>query len=556
MSNTDGKRKFPVPTVLEGYAALAHFALRTLAAVRLSKEILNIAPSSTNPDGEAWMTREGQIQWPLELMDYFGPETGRRPRPQLRRGNPADHALAKFISSVIARHIHEIATAVGSEFGQSPFSFLSEVQKSLQFRETTQLSDAIKSLTAIFRISPKDTVVKKISFKDINFSMSSQKIGTQNVAIINNNFSTIVGAMEEWARAMKNGRAFTLPDIPGIRPSDGSAWLKRHASTEEIMQNDSNLSGIIQIVREARGPITNDKYDTNLIVRDILWVRGFMQEFDEHPIADTDFKSLTYERIHGSPIGFYYSTMENVVYEIKRLVVRDAVMMIEGVALFDNASVSKTLNLHLPLFDDGSLNFSMGTLMGATTKQRRTGAWTVIAIRPDMSEEENRLINTRLGIYADAFMEMGRSEYNKAITEAGRYFDSLSIGGVLSSSSIVRSSMGGEIIDLAIEMEMSFRNTFKTMNEHRSNCVRHRDLILSDVCENGDINMKKLEDALLLIIEQQSSFAICPVSTTKHALKPEEAYRIRGSVEKLSRRSAAIFGSYAKYREWCVNQDR
>lgn len=542
----------PVPLVMDESTALALFALSVLSLLRLSKELLGIQHTVPSEEEGEWINEDGKIQWPIGLSEYFSPITGLRQRPQLRRGNPADTQISKFILSCITRSIETIAGAVGERFEESPFGFFRVVQNQIQIKEARPLSEVMKGINYSFADS-RTRMPVKISFRDISFAVSSQKVGQQNISVVKRNMSILVKSIEGWVSDVrpKDTVAINLKDFPGVKPSYGEAWIRRHSELDSNLRAEFNFGGLFQIIREARGPITNDQQDTNLIIRDILWVRSLCKELDEQAITDMDYKGKGIERTHGSPLGFYHSVMEAKIYEVKRIVVRDGVLMVEGLALFDNEKISKTLCMHLPRFDDGSLNFSMGTLMGATTQQLRTGAWTITAVRPEMTPYERDLVELRLAIYADTLLSLDRTEYNRSINGLRVYFESLRIGGILSSDFLIRNGSGTEFHKMAVVIENAFRAVFKTIKEHRVNSERYRDDMILEATRDGVLDLDRVKDVLLRVIEQQSSFAICPVSALKADLRPEEAFRLREAVKKLAIRSAAIFGTYEEYRNWC-----
>lgn len=554
----------PVSTILDDLSPLARILAGVTCLWALTDELLG----ATQPSDTRTMSRKDGplLALPSELSQYFQANLKGQKRPQLRRSNPADASAASHLKDLFERQGEELERRFrlifqegpdADNFMLSPFAFYAALLKALSRSDATRplLSQAIISVNFTYIKDPRYKARESFDLKQLNLATSNQKISQNNAIIIRKNFNALASSMEMWISHV-NKAAPSLLGLPGITPAMGDAWISRYAALEQSNKNNINMSGLIQIVREARGAVTSDAEDTNLIVRDLLWIRSFTEEIGEHAVFDEDYRNTTGYR-HGSPIGFYYSVIDGKVYELKRIMVRDGVVMIDALALFDDPSFSKSLSMHLPIFDDASLNFSMGSLMGSTTRQKRSGSWSVIAIRPNISQEESEKIDLALGIYADTFMNIDRSTYNKSINGLKEYFDSLRLGGVLSSDYLISSAPDSEKRKhvFAVEIQAEFRRVFRTVKEHRENCIKYRDRLLQRIYSIRDVNDQKafLQEALLSLIEQQNSFAICPVSTTKLDLRPEEAERIRVSAEKLARRSNDIFANHHAYRVWCAN---
>lgn len=548
----------PLPTVLDDLSPLARVVASLVSLVFLARELLDASPSADTSSGISFLS--SVPDWPQELEAYFRPNAPERKRPQMRRSNPGEAIAGDHLRQLLRAELPGIKAAFQDRmlgragvagFEGSPFYIFEVVIKSIG--RSVPLSDAVKSISFTFVKDPLYNTKSQFNLKGLNFAESNQKIGKHNTDIINQNMNLAASSMAKWATYMGHKLPY-LTELPGLTASMGDAWSRRHSKTEDSLKNSSNISGLIQIVREARGAITSDREDINLIVRDLLWIRPFKDRLGERSISDEMYRKRV-GAFHGSPIGFYYSVIDGVVYEIKRLLVRSDVVMLEALALFDDQSVSKSLTMHLPIFDDASLNFSMGSLMGATTRQKRNGAWSIIAIRPDLSHEEEEQIDLHLGIYADTFLDIERDAYNASIVGLKEYFDRLRLGGVLSSDFLINSVaiLSAEKHVFAVEAQREFRRVFRTVKEYRENSVRYRDKLFEEINSIRDEGRRdeKMREVLLDLIEQQSSFAICPVSTTKTDLRAEEAEKIRRSAGKLARRSEQIFADHKAYRVWC-----
>jgi hypothetical protein len=520
----------PVSTILDELSPLARILAGVTCLWSLTDELLG----ATRPSDTVVMPKQDGplLALPPELSQYFEANIEGQKRPQLRRSNPADAFAASHLKDIFERDGGELERKFklifqeGSDadnFMLSPFSFHTAFLKALSRPYATRplLSEAIMSVNFTYIKDPRYRTRESFDLKKLNLATSNQKISQSNAEIIRRNFNALASSMERWISYVKKADPCLL-GLPGITPSMGEAWLSRYAVIEQSSKNKINMSGLIQIVREARGAVTSDAQDTNLIVRDLLWIRSFTAEIGEHAVFDELYEKKPGHR-HGSPIGFYYSVIDGKVYELKRILVRDGVVMIDALALFDDPSFSKSLSMHLPIFDDASLNFSMGSLMGSTTRQKRSGSWSVIAIRPSISHEESEKIDLALGIYADTLMDIDRSAYNKSITGLKEYLDDLRLGGVLSSDYLISSAPDSEKRKhfFAVETQAEFRRVFRTVKEHRENCINYRDRLFQRIFSIQDVNEQKavLKDILLSLIEQQNSFAICPVSTTKVDLR-------------------------------------
>lgn len=506
------------------------------------------------------------VNWPEDLRPFFEPPSDEEFLHQLRREYPGDKLLAEFLHGLVGKALEawEQIDAF-SPIEDTPLVFFRNFHDKIA--PDQHISRRLKRLQAEFSIQGKpsssplaQTAAKgetiSISFRQLNFEKSNQKISDANRNIILNRFDDFTKAFARWCDT-KHGTETALDGLPGLSVKDGLAWYHRSVGLDRSKSADINYSGFFHIVREARGSVTNDPDDVNLLLRDMLWVRSVTDPLGEIPLEDDDYRQQTRTKTHGSPLGIYYSVLEQAVYEVKRLKVVGDVLIIEGLALFDEHNESKPLSLHLPKFDDASLNFSMGTLTGATNERLRTGSWSVVGIRPNVDRSILLEIDTVFSTYLDALSRMDRNQYNSSVSGFGAYIRSMGLCGILGSQALSDSD-DADRAALSRKMTDAFRSVFKTSRQHRDNCEATRDRIL-DECEIGDkstdelrvFDEELLSARLLKLIEQQSSYAISPISVFKKDLSEAETSELRAVVEQLSNIDCDTFGSYRTYKEWC-----
>lgn len=509
--------------------------------------------------------RNFAVRWPEDLKPFFEPASDTEFLHQLRRENPGDMQLAEFLHKLVGDALDAwMQIDAFSNIENTPLVFFRNFYELIE--PTANLSRKLKKFSASFvlpgrtsssplaQASAQGTQVN-ISFNQLNFESNSQKISVSNRNIILNRMDEFARSFAKWCQIM-HGSNSDLKGLPGLSMSDGLAWYHRSVGLDQNKSAEVNYSGFFHIVREARGSVTNDPKDVNLLLRDMLWVRSFTDELDEVPLEDEEYRQIARSKSYGSPLGIYYSVLEQAIYEVKRLKVVGDVLIIEGLALFDDLNASKPLSLHLPKFDDAHLNFSMGTLSGATNERLRTGAWSVVGIRPNVDKDILREIDTVFSNYLDALSRMDRSQYNASVTGFGDYVRSMRLCGVLASQALTDCGEQ-ERADLSRKMTEAFRAVFKTSRQHRVNCEATRDRILAE-CELPDQSTEtlrafdegKLSERLLKLIEQQSSYAISPISVFKKDLSEPETQELTRVVEQLSDIDCDLFATYEEYKAW------
>lgn len=150
----------------------------------------------------------------------------------------------------------------------------------------------------------------------------------------------------------------------------------------ETQLKDDHTTGGFFVYRRARSSITNRVHDTDLIVRDFVWLLpGF---------SSTDGSM---DEVH----GYYFSAFDEEVYEVTNrpnAADRRELLKIDAVA-----KRTKGPNKHLSLFApnipfQAADGFSLGTIVGSLRDTQRTGGWTCVLVRPDLEPRDIYALNT------------------------------------------------------------------------------------------------------------------------------------------------------------------
>ena len=255
---------------------------------------------------------------------------------------------------------------------------------------------------------------------------------------------------------------------------------------------------------------------------------------------------------HGRRLGIYYSAFDELVYEIQYIVIRNDVLSLEAVALRDNVDDRKSLSLHMPKMQAlRTGDFSLGTLMGATSNQtntqKRSGAWSAIIVRPFENDYLHK-IDTVLSMYLDHLSEVSRDEYNHKSSRFSNYVSRLHYSGVLYSKMLSEGAAPDGKKDVVFENLRNFRRFFKIPEQYGRNLDSALDRILGRCRNAANLEESAVREALLELVEEQSCFAISPISVLNRGVSKQEEQELRTAASFLSNRKNAIFVNRPQYR--------
>lgn len=567
------RQKFPQMSdePLEGVAAEEFGGGATLSSVL-----------PNGPDPGYPMYTDAKFVWPDALQKYFFYDPQQRSKViELKHKNESARRVLKFLIS-ISRSIRS-AAAKGLEIDAddlkaTPLLLLEQIDKA--FKKNRDVRDALRAIRAqlpkrdlrterSFRAPLSRGVGKQtVSFNALEFDQNAPKVKLENHSVIEMAFNLFLAHADAWLVEDvlgTNPADPNLPDdvyhplLPGLRIYQ-PALRRGLLGTVLPSDNDSESNAtLISIVREARGSVTNTREDVNLLVRDLLWLRPFSSDPGEaKPVDEKLYRRMSpdnpdesYLDQHGGRIGLYYSAIDGLVYEVKRFVHRDNIIMIDGVALMGREAAvrqkSKSFCMYLPKFEDNELDFTMGTLMGGTKNNVRTGAWTVIGMRPLLSDEATQTLSKKLCMYADSFEWMTRDRYDRQIGILARFIEATGLVGVLHSRAMLQKP---ELPQYAAAAESigAFRDLFRIVDSYKAQCDDVLEEVIGAVKMNGSLDEVELRERLLALIEQQNSYAIAPVAVFKSDIEDLglDPAQIRSAVRRLSRLSIG-FRSYEMY---------
>ena len=509
--------------------------------------------------------------WGDALDIHFVPQEG---FTQLKINNEEERRVATFFNAVTQGLVDYLIDVVFAgdriKFTESPFEFLyvlakrikpaSELNKSLR---TVSVTLRKQTLNILNEYEPKVGAqgdLKTLSFEKLNF-----RHGAKNTQVVHRTcrrlFTLFLAHVEEWFKRTYKTDGFFYPSLPGVRIYQPALQMGLTSALAYLKDSQSDHTGFFSIVREARGSVTNRDHDMNLLVRDLLWIRP--REVDEASfVLDETIHQLPHQEKngaedHGSRIGYYYSAIDGLVYEVKRVVVRSNIMMIDALAILEKDKVSnadrppKSMCLYLPLIDNEDLDFTMGTLMGGTATNTRTGGWSVVAIRPPLESMDygvESLLEKKFCIYADSLARTKRNSYDKLIKVFAKFIEQTGLVGILYARSFEQSVQDETLKKSSREAASSFRSLFRVMPDYRKNCQKLLDEIEARVFDGGEPDRAMFRSVTMDLIEQQNSYAIAPLTVYKSALDDYDEEGTKRAVEVLSRLGVTI-PSYREYED-------
>lgn len=189
--------------------------------------------------------------------------------------------------------------------------------------------------------------------------------------------------------------------------------------------------GPYYIIRKSRAGITSDPSDSELIVRDLLWLRPTTTLPDNEGISAPILSQPS------DALGYYVSALDEQVYEVTHVSKRGEYILIDAIAFLDN-NETKSLCLYtpkMPVF--GTDKLAYGSIIGTLRDSERTGAWSTLIIRPEISEEECLRFHYVFSFFSDALnserVQDREKDYDENIKELYWVYALKNICGVLFS---------------------------------------------------------------------------------------------------------------------------
>jgi hypothetical protein len=346
--------------------------------------------------------RAGFMEAADGLAEYFSKTHGRP--TQIRKSNPKTlRRLAKFL---VVMH-DRFAAAVGGEIPEPLRAFREKLSPD------KGLTEQLKGMKIEFsgRHSPIDFPLPDADHPDGNIIAALLRLAT--------------------AASDKNP---AHPDLPGILASDQFALATECLGLVEAHDDAAwKKTGLFCVIREARGPYTSEEKDINIIVRDVLWMRRSTGPDVSGQIRDNE----------SGNIGYYFSTLDRTVYEIRNLLVRNGMMMLDAVSFMQKGG-ERSLCMYYPeSANDHPLHCREGIIMGTTRDEKRSGAWKALIIRPDWPDLA--ALDAQLSVYLRRLEKRDRRNYADAIVKCFQFVSDNQLAGVLYSREWARNEKSPEM---------------------------------------------------------------------------------------------------------------
>ena len=265
--------------------------------------------------------------------------------------------------------------------------------------------------------------------------------------------------------------------------------------------------------------MTTDSRDSELIVRDMLWLRPLDQQPDAEGVRAEKQSQPT------NALGYYISAMDSQVFEITNISVRGLFVMLDAVA-FESKQRSKSICAYLPVLPmQENEDAAFASVAGTLRDRERTGAWTVLAVRPKMDEAEIMRLHHTFSFFADCFCaanygsRTGNYDPNidqvyKVLAEKGHCGVIYSRGWLEQARNAPNQTAGGVTLDDLEERMTAFDGCFAYTDQHMATLNEYIDGII-DAEPNvfADLEPEKLErikQILKLIYRRSEQTAISP----------------------------------------------
>ena len=552
-----------IPYISDQLSTIAKLALGHAAIIKVAYDLVSkhqSLPYETKLE-EYYCCQEGHpptIRWPEFLEPYFRANDPIRQRPQLRRNNPADLQISEFILPILEIALHDFRLVFKEELNKTPLYYFDRLESALKKgiqkegkgrKYSGYFSRVCKSLTVM--VPDGEEELARISFTSLNFDRNSKKISDENSDIIQRQFDVLVKQITNWMKDSFKDESVDINQFPGLRLDQSQAWLWQYSGVEKTFSDENNLSGIYYIIREARGAISNKICDVNLILRDVLWIRPLSEPLGFTPIDA--FTNMNRGHKHGTKLGFYYSCMDHCTYEITRLSMNQNVISIDGIALFNNRSRTKSLSIQLPVFESHDLNFSIGTMMGSTAHFSRPAAWTIVASKPRSAGLDLENSDLILSMYADTLHRNTRENYDLNIVKLSEFIVKNYKPAVLSSLLMTQKTTDEfkDIADIATNNREAFYNMFKATSNHNESCNFAINALMLEfgLSDKNIISTNQFEKLLQSMLERQGTLAIATIGGSDIRERTKDAKSIQHFARILSRHYYQMPENYRVYEK-------
>jgi hypothetical protein len=370
------------------------------------------------------MVAAGHVRWPGRLAGYFRP---RDQREQLRKNPTTMSVVGSFIASVTKALLED----VGQKKGHERLGFFKEFCDCLEGRDN-RLDEALQIFDYVEgkgRPKPVEDVRSTgdlyVVFKEFRKKGDQRKGKAQKDEVaeqLSNVTGYVLKSVVPQGTYFLRGEAKPFPGVPADATFLKSRLHSLHYSRDELTRQDY---GLFAIVRQARGAVNSDPLLVNMIVRDLLWLRPQMTAIEETSKAAGEGS--------GCKLGFFFSTIDRLVYTVTSLAKRGGILMVDLVAFRKNSQTRSGCLYLAPVSQRVKPKFSLGTLMGTTREGSRTGAWSVVGTRPKLDDKEFAQLDCDLSVYSELVCTLGRPAYSNAIRAVSEYVNATNLRGVIYS---------------------------------------------------------------------------------------------------------------------------
>lgn len=298
-------------------------------------------------------------------------------------------------------------------------------------------------------------------------------------------------------------------------------FVKRLSSPITVAEAySSTIYGPHFILRKARGVVTNQALDREVIVRDVLWIRPLKQEPDAEGVRSEQQTNPTIS------LGYYLSAMDKQVYEITSISVRGTFVLIDAVAFLKQGE-TKSLCIHMPRIPlQRNPEAAFGSMIGALRSTQRTGAWSMLPLRPVLSDSDLLRHHFVFMFFADLFSlnvyQDRVSNYDPHIDKLYHIFADKRFCGILYSQDWLRrakqskNGMADGVSSEVLEQRLlSFDECFDRSGDYLTTLLGHIEMIKKEEQELfsalGEKEREILVKILLHVFKQSEQTAINPL---------------------------------------------
>lgn len=454
-------------------------------------------------------------RWPNAIASYFSLPPSKR--EQLRENEGAMRAVGEFIANLTERFCNDT-----SQVGNDRLGFFAAFLDSLKTHRRL------------------DVALKNFSYKEPAGRKAGEgKEQEDNTELLQVEFRTFreedpsaERKRDEVAHQLSNVVKYVMEKVPGTYfikdspkqfsgvPASSKAFLKSrlYGLSYPGQEQTRNEYGLFSIIRQARGIVNRDPLLAKMIVRDLLWLRPQVDKIGE--------SSKFAGRGAASRLGYFFSTVDSLVYTITSISKRGGILMADLVAYCEEGD-TRSGCLYLAASSERlKQNFSLGTLMGTTREAPRTGGWSVIGVRPKLDDQEDAQLDSDLSVYCDhASAQVGKNRYFKTIRALSQYIEATNLRGVIYTRAWETAVPPSEASTLRERLE-AFQNVLWFSKERRDFVKSVVNDELRRLGNKESFSRKEVEEILFERLLVEASYAIVPENVT--------ADSIRGQLNKLN----------------------